>query len=48
MDGGTWSPASRNQYNLMDAISRSTTQVINLSLHMKVETVSYMPSKLKN
>lgn len=27
MDGGTWSPASRNQYNLRDAIFRSTTQV---------------------
>ncbi|XP_057974331.1 L-ascorbate oxidase homolog [Malania oleifera] len=27
MDGGTWSAASRNQYNLRDAISRCTTQV---------------------
>lgn len=27
MDGGTWSPASRSQYNLRDAIFRSTTQV---------------------
>ncbi|GAB2289274.1 hypothetical protein Dimus_023579 [Dionaea muscipula] len=27
MDGGTWSPASRNQYNLRDAIFRCTTQV---------------------
>lgn len=27
MDGGTWSPASRNQYNLRDAVFRSTTQV---------------------
>ncbi|GAB2260644.1 hypothetical protein Droror1_Dr00011499 [Drosera rotundifolia] len=27
MDGGTWSPASRDQYNLRDAIFRSTTQV---------------------
>ncbi|GMN38249.1 hypothetical protein TIFTF001_007480 [Ficus carica] len=26
-DGGKWTPASRNQYNLVDAISRSTTQV---------------------
>lgn len=27
MDGGTWTPNSRNQYNLQDAVSRSTTQV---------------------
>ncbi|KAI9180291.1 hypothetical protein LWI28_003310 [Acer negundo] len=27
MDGGSWKPASRNQYNLRDAVSRSTTQV---------------------
>ncbi|BFG42401.1 hypothetical protein CerSpe_286750 [Prunus speciosa] len=27
MDGGKWTPASRNQYNLRDAVSRSTTQV---------------------
>ncbi|KAJ7967110.1 L-ascorbate oxidase-like [Quillaja saponaria] len=27
MDGGVWTPASRDQYNLRDAISRSTTQV---------------------
>ncbi|KAI3916112.1 hypothetical protein MKW98_004553 [Papaver atlanticum] len=27
MDGGLWSPASRRQYNLKDAISRCTTQV---------------------
>ncbi|KAL8128922.1 hypothetical protein V2J09_018077 [Rumex salicifolius] len=27
MDGGTWSPASRNEYNLRDAVFRSTTQV---------------------
>ncbi|KAK6939037.1 Multicopper oxidase, C-terminal [Dillenia turbinata] len=27
MDGGLWTPASRNQYNLRDAISRCTTQV---------------------
>ncbi|KAK4804361.1 hypothetical protein SAY86_004178 [Trapa natans] len=27
MDGGQWSPASRNGYNLRDAVSRSTTQV---------------------
>ncbi|KAK9748496.1 hypothetical protein RND81_02G061600 [Saponaria officinalis] len=27
MDGGTWSEASRKQYNLHDAIFRSTTQV---------------------
>ncbi|XP_024025832.1 L-ascorbate oxidase homolog [Morus notabilis] len=27
MDGGKWTPASRNQYNLADAISRSTTQL---------------------
>ncbi|XP_047316764.1 L-ascorbate oxidase homolog [Impatiens glandulifera] len=27
MDGGTWSPASRNGYNLHDAIARSTIQV---------------------
>ncbi|KAJ6708082.1 MULTI-COPPER OXIDASE [Salix viminalis] len=27
MDGGVWTPASRNQYNLRDAVSRSTTQV---------------------
>lgn len=28
MDGGAWTPASRNQYNLRDAVSRCTTQVI--------------------
>ncbi|CAL0316958.1 unnamed protein product [Lupinus luteus] len=27
MDGGVWSPNSRNQYNLRDAVSRYTTQV---------------------
>ncbi|KAK4772091.1 hypothetical protein SAY86_013866 [Trapa natans] len=27
MDGGRWTPASRKQYNLADAISRCTTQV---------------------
>ncbi|KAG4993815.1 hypothetical protein AAZX31_11G095600 [Glycine max] len=27
MDGGVWTPNSRNQYNLRDAVSRSTTQV---------------------
>ncbi|GAV78845.1 Cu-oxidase domain-containing protein/Cu-oxidase_2 domain-containing protein/Cu-oxidase_3 domain-containing protein [Cephalotus follicularis] len=27
MDGGTWTPASRNLYNLRDAVSRCTTQV---------------------
>ncbi|KAH9622586.1 hypothetical protein KSS87_001773, partial [Heliosperma pusillum] len=27
MDGGTWSEASRSQYNLRDALFRSTTQV---------------------
>ncbi|RDX78043.1 hypothetical protein CR513_41741, partial [Mucuna pruriens] len=27
MDGGVWTPDSRNQYNLRDAVSRSTTQV---------------------
>ncbi|KAM7482793.1 hypothetical protein LguiB_007376 [Lonicera macranthoides] len=27
MDGGLWSPASRNQYNHRDAVSRCTTQV---------------------
>ncbi|KAG0461838.1 hypothetical protein HPP92_020314 [Vanilla planifolia] len=27
MDGGEWSPASRNGYNLRDAVSRCTTQV---------------------
>ncbi|KAI8022746.1 hypothetical protein LOK49_LG03G03860 [Camellia lanceoleosa] len=27
MDGGQWDPSKRNQYNLIDAVSRSTTQV---------------------
>ncbi|BAT91139.1 hypothetical protein LR48_Vigan08g192500 [Vigna angularis] len=27
MDGGVWTPKSRNEYNLRDAVSRSTTQV---------------------
>uniref|UniRef100_A0A7N1A0Y6 Plastocyanin-like domain-containing protein n=1 Tax=Kalanchoe fedtschenkoi TaxID=63787 RepID=A0A7N1A0Y6_KALFE len=27
MDGGTWTEASRSQYNLHDAVARSTTQV---------------------
>ncbi|KAL7118467.1 hypothetical protein ACP275_02G003300 [Erythranthe tilingii] len=27
MDGGTWTRDSRKQYNLVDAVSRSTTQV---------------------
>ena len=27
MDGGGWSAASRQQYNLRDAVSRCTTQV---------------------
>ncbi|KAI4374885.1 hypothetical protein MLD38_012824 [Melastoma candidum] len=31
MDGGQWIPASRNQYNLRDAVFRSTTQVYPFS-----------------
>ncbi|XP_059285801.1 L-ascorbate oxidase homolog [Lycium ferocissimum] len=31
MDEGEWSPASRDQYNLHDAVSRCTTQVYPLS-----------------
>ncbi|BAT77640.1 L-ascorbate oxidase-like protein [Vigna angularis] len=31
MDGGQWTPASRNQYNLHDAVSRCTTQVYPMS-----------------
>lgn len=27
MDGGQWTQASRNGYNLRDAVSRCTTQV---------------------
>lgn len=27
MNGGVWTPASRNEYNLRDAVSRCTTQV---------------------
>ncbi|KAB1201724.1 T-complex protein 1 subunit beta [Morella rubra] len=27
MDGGQWTPANRNQYNLRDAVARCTTQV---------------------
>jgi hypothetical protein len=27
MDGGLWTTASRNSYNLRDAVARSTTQV---------------------
>ncbi|GAB2300428.1 hypothetical protein Dimus_034471 [Dionaea muscipula] len=38
MDGGTWSPASRNQYNLRDAIYRCTTQV-----YPKSWTAIYLP-----
>lgn len=30
MDGGVWTPASREQYNLRDAVSRCTTQVYYL------------------
>ncbi|CAH8334442.1 unnamed protein product [Eruca vesicaria subsp. sativa] len=28
MDGGKWSPASRNEYNLRDALARCTVQVV--------------------
>ncbi|KMS95444.1 hypothetical protein BVRB_008230 [Beta vulgaris subsp. vulgaris] len=38
MDGGTWSPASRNQYNLRDAVFRCTTQV-----YPKAWTAVYLP-----
>ncbi|XP_047159908.1 L-ascorbate oxidase homolog isoform X2 [Vigna umbellata] len=31
MDGGQWTPSSRNQYNLHDAVSRCTTQVYPMS-----------------
>ncbi|KAK7409881.1 hypothetical protein VNO78_00262 [Psophocarpus tetragonolobus] len=31
MDGGQWTTASRNQYNLRDAVSRCTTQVYPMS-----------------
>lgn len=27
MNGGVWTPASRSEYNLRDAVSRCTTQV---------------------
>lgn len=30
MDGGQWTPSSRNHYNLRDAIARCTTQVREL------------------
>lgn len=32
MDGGQWTSASRNQYNLRDAVSRCTTQVSIINL----------------
>ncbi|KAI4321660.1 hypothetical protein MLD38_035018 [Melastoma candidum] len=38
MDGGQWSPASRNEYNLRDAVSRCTTQV-----YPKSWTAIYIP-----
>ncbi|KAA8528798.1 hypothetical protein F0562_036153 [Nyssa sinensis] len=38
MDGGQWSPASRNQYNLRDGVSRCTTQV-----YPKSWTAIYVP-----
>lgn len=37
MDGGQWSPASRNEYNLRDAVSRCTTQVRILSYAVVLE-----------
>ncbi|CAI9117050.1 OLC1v1018364C1 [Oldenlandia corymbosa var. corymbosa] len=43
MDGGQWTPASRNQYNLRDGVFRSTVQVsvssMRLCLVHKVYTV---------
>ncbi|XP_019413286.1 PREDICTED: L-ascorbate oxidase homolog [Lupinus angustifolius] len=38
LDGGQWTPASRNNYNLRDAVSRSTTQV-----YPKSWTAIYIP-----
>lgn len=31
LDGGQWTPDSRKEYNLRDAVSRSTIQVITSS-----------------
>ncbi|GLT96856.1 hypothetical protein SLE2022_144510 [Rubroshorea leprosula] len=42
MDGGQWTPESRNQYNLRDAISRCTTQVYPKSwtaIYMSLDNV---------
>ncbi|KAH7523442.1 L-ascorbate oxidase homolog [Ziziphus jujuba] len=42
MDGGQWTPASRNSYNLRDAVSRSTTQVYPKSwtaIHVALDNV---------
>uniref|UniRef100_A0A0A0K0Q7 Uncharacterized protein n=1 Tax=Cucumis sativus TaxID=3659 RepID=A0A0A0K0Q7_CUCSA len=42
MDGGVWTPASREQYNLRDAVSRCTTQVYPKSwtaIYMSLDNV---------
>ncbi|XP_062117538.1 L-ascorbate oxidase homolog [Humulus lupulus] len=42
MDGGQWTPSSRNQYNLRDAVSRCTTQVYPKSwtaIHVALDNV---------
>ncbi|GLT42985.1 hypothetical protein SLA2020_169620 [Shorea laevis] len=42
MDGGKWTPKSRNQYNLRDAVSRCTTQVYPKSwtaIYMSLDNV---------
>ncbi|KAM6543578.1 hypothetical protein CsatB_008025 [Cannabis sativa] len=42
MDGGQWTPSSRDQYNLRDAVSRCTTQVYPKSwtaIHVALDNV---------
>jgi len=45
MDGGQWTPASKNQYNLRDAVSRCTTQVRMIGIN-SVLTIEYLLIKI--
>lgn len=45
MDGGQWTSASRNQYNLRDAVARVTVQVnTNLAQHVDCKIKIIKPS----
>lgn len=45
MEQGAWSKASRKQYNMQDAVSRSTTEVITVYILLLVSSIINRASK---